>query len=93
MVQIIDIEHWFLINSDQVWTWSEIRNSCKEFRSSNFLVGFVKKLCITNIPDPNSGFQEHLEAFTANRLILLNKNPGLQLTGSGECSVKFYGKR
>ena len=45
------------------------------------------------MPDPNSGFQEHLEAIKANRLILLNKNPGLQLTGSGECSVKFYGKR
>ena len=93
MVQIIDIEHWFLINSDQVQTWSEIRNSCKEFRSSNFLVGFVKSLCITNIPDSNSGFQEHLEAFTSNRLILLNKNPGLQLTGFGEVLRQILGKK
>ena len=68
-------------------------NSCKEFRSSKFFVGFVKSLCITNIPVSKSGFEEHLETFTANRLILLNKNPGLQLTGFGEVLPQILGKK
>ena len=48
------------------------------------IANFVKRLCNTNIHLSNSDTDNSLEAFTASRLIPLNKNPGVRPVGVGE---------
>ena len=76
--------------------WRRIFAS-KQFGSSSLdlrksFAEFVKSLCITNIHLENSGSENSLEAFTANRLIPLNKNPGLRPIGVGEVLRRIAGK-
>ena len=53
---------------------------------------FVKRLCNTNIHLSNSDTANSLEAFTATRLIPLNKNVGVRPTGAGEVLRRIAGK-
>ena len=52
----------------------------------------MKSLCTTNIHLENTGSEKSLEAFTANRLIPLNKNPGQRPIGVGEVLRRIAGK-
>ena len=76
--------------------WRRIFAS-KQFGSSSLdlrksFAKFVKSLCTTNIHLENTGSEKSLEAFTANRLIPLNKNPGLRPIGVGEVLRRIAGK-
>ena len=76
--------------------WRRIFAS-KQFGSSSLILRksfaeFVKSLCTTNIHLENTGSEKSLEAFTANRLIPLNKNPGLRPIGVGEVLRRIAGK-
>ena len=48
------------------------------------IANFVKRLCNTNIHLSNLHTSNSLEAFTASRLIPLNKNPGVRPIDFGE---------
>ena len=61
---------------------NQLGSSPLKLRTS--IANFVKLLCNTNIHLSNSDTDNSLEAFTANRLIPLNKNPGVRPVGVGE---------
>ena len=52
---------------------------------------FIKKLCAEQL-EVNKDNEQSLKAFTACRLILLNKNPGLRPIGVSEILRRIAGK-
>ena len=73
----LDADNWRRILVSNQFGFSPL-----ELRTS--IANFVKWLCNTNIHHSNSDTGNSLEAFTANRLIPLNKNPGVHPIGVGE---------
>ena len=73
----LDADNW-----RRILVSNQFGSSPLELRTS--IANFVKWLCNTNIHHSNSDTGNKLEAFTANRLIPLNKNPGVHPIGVGE---------
>ena len=71
LTQIISAESWFP---------NKFGSSSLDLQIS--IENFVKGLCNTNIHLSNSGGDNSLKAFTASRLIPLNKIPGIHPIGS-----------
>ena len=66
----LDTDNWFIILVSNKFSSSPL-----DLQTST--ANFVRRLCNTNIHFSNSGTDNSLEAFTASRLIPLNKNPGV----------------
>ena len=69
----------------RIFTSRQFGNSSNDLRKS--FANFIKKLCVEELESTKS-----LEAFTANRLIPLDKNPGLRPIGVGEVLRRIAGK-
>ena len=69
----------------RILTSREFGNSLSDLRKT--FTNFIKKLCAKDIQ-----FTQSIETFTANRLIPLDKNPGLRPIGVGEVLGTITGK-
>ena len=69
----------------RLFTSRQYGNSSSDLRKA--FANFIKKLCVEELESTKS-----IEAFTANRLIPLDKNPGLRPIGVGEVLRRIAGK-
>ena len=75
----LDANGWRMILTSR-----QFANSSSDLRKA--FANFIKKLC------SEEQYTQSLETFTANRLIPLDKNPGLRQVGLGEVLTRIAGK-